>query len=454
MARARSFAPYEDECEVAEGTATTLKLTLAKGANVHGVVHDDAGKAVSRTEITVGTWSDFGFFRTRTASDGSYKLSGLPAGEVKIKAEHDDLGKAEQVVTTIAGETATLDLTLSLGLQLRGRVVDPDGNPVAKVYCECMAESRANDSWFKFAQTNAQGEFVADNCPEKGTISIRVSAQKFEELRLTGIDPHAGEVRIQLKRKAASTVRIVGTVIAPDGKPLNNTSAYGIRKGGGSEGIKATDDNGHFDLGPYPPGEWTVYVRSPEYPTYISETRELVANETWDLGTITLLQGGTAIVRRLDDSEVMARFIGTDVEMKRSVGFTTVDGQKRSSATAPGDYLLLTSGTGVAASATPYTVRAGEETVIDVHVRQGTKQLLKVTRADGAKVKAFSVHVRQGKKLVARVWAPAKPDGSAVGETWLLPGEYTLTGTNGELTGSITFSVGAAVGPVASITLR
>lgn len=454
MARAKGFAPYESECEVATDASTSLKLTLAKGADIHGVVHDETGKVVGRTEIKVGTWSDFRFFRTRTASDGSYQLSGLPAGEIKVEADHDDFGKAQQVTTTTAGETATVDLTLSRGFQLRGRVVDPDGNPVANVYCDCMPENAINNGWFKFVKTNAQGEFVADNCPETGTISIRVVAKAFEELRVTGIDPHAGEVRIQLKHRAASTVRVVGTVIAPDGTPSKNTSVYGIREGGSSESIEATDDNGHFELGPYPPGTWTVYVRSREYPTFLSSPRVLAANETLDLGTITLQQGGTAVVRRLDDGEAKARFIGTGIGLKRSIGFSTVGDTKRSSATVPGDYLLLTSGKGIACTATPYTVRAGEETVIDVHVKKGTQQLLKVTRADGAKVKPFSVYVRRGKELVARVWARAKPDGSAVGETWLLPGDYTLTGTKGDLTGATTFSVGAAAGPTASITLR
>jgi len=453
--RAQGFAPYEGECEVNVGVSTALTVTLAPGATIEGLVVDNEGKPTSKAEVRIGSWSDFVFFRTRTESDGTFALTGLPAAELKLLASHDDLGKGEKVVTTESGKTATAELTLSRGFLLRGRVIDPEGNPVAGTYCECMEEKASEKSWFKFAKTNAQGEFVADNCPEKGTVSIRVSARNFEELRKTGIDPHAGPVVMQLKRRPPPTVRISGTVVAPDGKPIQGATISASRKGArGGVGLESTDKNGRFELGPHPQGTWTITVRDGAYPTYRSEPRELGENGMWELGTITMQQGGTAVVKPTGAVEMKAYFYATDIKLKTTVGFQTINGLKKSSPMLPGDYLLLATGKGVASTSKSFTVRVGEETQLECEVQKGVDQSIKVTRADGQKLEPFSVHVRRGTTLVARVWARAQPDGSLVAEACLAPGSYTAVANRDELSGSTSLSIGATPGAQASITLR
>ncbi len=48
------------------------------------------GQPVNRADVEVGRWRDFEHYRTRTESDGSFILVGLPVGDVEVRAEHDD----------------------------------------------------------------------------------------------------------------------------------------------------------------------------------------------------------------------------------------------------------------------------------------------------------------------------------------------------------------------------
>ena len=65
-----------------------------------------------------------------THKDGSYELQDLPPGEYEVTAGSIDGGDVT-VRTTIGKEDAVVDLQLSYGPSLRGRVVDTSGNAVA-----------------------------------------------------------------------------------------------------------------------------------------------------------------------------------------------------------------------------------------------------------------------------------------------------------------------------------
>src|SRR5262249_50730053 len=143
----------------------------------------------------------------------------------------------------------------------------------------------------------------------------------------------------------------------------------------GNQGITSTGNEGRFELGPYPPGTWSLYVRHPEHPDYRSEKRELGPNATWDLGTITLPQGGRAVLQVLGSTLPTARFLAVEEDQSGSPGtFGDNAGQLRSNVLAAGRYHVAVSGQGVAAQAVPFTIRAGEETKVEVQLQAGTAQ--------------------------------------------------------------------------------
>lgn len=454
-ARAPGFAPHEGTCEIAAGTTVPLRIELQRGAVIRGHVRGPAGRPAARAEIEIGGWDDLAHYRTRSGSDGAFELQGLPVGELELRASHDDLGKATSRVRTEAGTPVVCELQLSRGLELQGRLVDGDGQPVASAVLECMADEYRAGGWFTFARADAQGRFVATNCPEQGTIRITVRATGFEDLLRRGIDPKAGEVELQLQRLPESSVRITGTVVGPDGRPVANASVGARRtEGRGGQGLRSTDDGGRFELGPYPPGTWSVWVRSPGHPAFRTEERALGADATWDLGTITLVRGGTAVLRQLGPAVDGVRFHATAVDRSGHSTFGDDGGRLRSSVLAAGDYHLMVSGAGVAAQAVPFTIRPGEETTVDVQVEEGTVQRCECELPAGAEVPGATLRFSRGGAFCGQAWAPVRTGQPPAAEVCLAPGFYTVTAEAGDLRGTATFTVGAGAGPPVRVALR
>lgn len=163
-ARAPGRLPWEGRVRAGRGQTVPLRIELREGATIRGVVRDASGAPVASAEVEVGRWRDFLHARTVTAADGRFELDGLPGGEIEIRAGHRKLGKAATPVRTFPGRTSDCELALSRGLELIGRVLREDGEPVAKALLECVSEE--DRRWFAFVRTDGAGEFVVANCPE------------------------------------------------------------------------------------------------------------------------------------------------------------------------------------------------------------------------------------------------------------------------------------------------
>lgn len=419
--RARGFAPWRGTCEVASGGDVHVPVRLANAATVRGVVVDAEGAPARGVELSVGDWDDLAHCRTQSGADGEFVLEGLAAGEVEVHGRHDDLGEATQSMVVEAGAVASCRLQLSRGLELAGRVVDPDGQPVAGAYV--MMSSRG---WSAFEQSDAQGRFVATNLPADRPIGVRVTARGFAELVRSGLQSTGGEVLLELTRVEAPSVHVSGRVVDPDGRPVANAVVGAQRADGHSSGLFATDNDGMFRRGPLTPGTWSLRVQATGLVTFESGRRELAANAIWDLGTITLIRGGYGVVRVEGESVEGARFyVRAGVDHAASV-VTEVDGELRTDALAAGAYELAVAGTGIAHHVVPFSVRDGERTFVDVRVVRGVRQGFRV-EADGVgdDTRGASIEVFRGDAFAVRVWCRRADDpGVFVGETWLAPGDY------------------------------
>jgi RNA polymerase sigma factor (sigma-70 family) len=452
--RAPGFAPWTGTCTIAAGATAVQRVELTRGGVVRGTVRDAAGNGAQAT-IEVGAWKELAHQRVRSGADGAFELAGLPVGEVRLRVSHDRLGLAEATVTTTPDGPVAVELQLSRGRELKGRVVDPDGQPVAGVTLECIdSATRGADGWFRFVKSDKDGAFAADNCPATGTLQVVVRARGFEELRLTNVDASAGEVQVRLRREAPPSVRIVAHVVDADGKPIANAMASARREGvRGSTGIEATATDGRVELGPVAPGTWRVSIRDPQRVEFQSEPRALAADSTWDLGTIVLGRGGTARLRVVGEPPPGARYHVSNAARTRSWGVADATQQHRTSPLAGGDYVVVVSGDGVAAAAVPFTIREGEEVEVEVRPGAGVAQRVVCALPPDANGDGVSIAIARGDRRVASVWAPVRP-GDTAATAWLAPGDYVATATLGDLRGTAPFTVGAASGEPVSITLR
>ena len=449
--RGGHLAPWRGEVEVPASLTVTQRVELGPGAVLRGRVVEGAGKPVARAEIEVGDWGDIDHFHCVSNAEGGFELRGLPVGEVVVRAEQGDHGKARVTVPTIATDVATCTLTLSRGLELKGRVVDQDGQPISAATIECMAEN-PQDKWVVIAHSDAQGRFVAANRPEQGKVFLTANASGYQERVVRGLDP-SQEAELRLQRMQPATGRITGRVVDPDGRPVGNAVAHGFCQGVSSATHAFTDNDGRFELGPLVPGDWALHVRATGHPDFRGDQRALPANATWELGTITLQRGGTARVRLVGEPIAGVRFLVSDAAGTQTFGVIAGADGLQTEVLAAGDYALLIRGETAAATAVPFRIVVGEDVVVDAPLEPANPQTFRCEVPAGAAVDSVTLLLFRGETFLGRTWVDCK-SAEPSGALGLAPGAYRAVAEVGTLRGSTAFVVGAASGPPVTVVLR
>jgi len=432
VARAATKAPWRGTCAVTANTTTSLRIELGDGATIRGTVRDTEGSTMARAEVEVGNVEDLAHYRGVTSKDGEFQLTGLPVGDVKIAAQHHGAGRAERLVKTTAGNVARCDLQLSLGLLLRGRVVDDAGAPVAKAMLDCVAVAA---KWAQRAVSDADGRFVVPNCPANVKLSIMVRGNGIQQRNAPDVDPSAGPLELRVTRSTGATVKIRGSVVDHAGKPLADVSvrASNGHVVPGPTRFEMTGADGRFELGPLVPGTWSVWVRSPLYPPFQTAPRDLAANAVWDLEPVQLVAGGTVRVR-VDGDLAAVRFVVVDgadnvVSSFSDSGPTPLV----SSPLLPGAYRLCVSSETVTADAVPFTAGSGKEAAVSLQLQTGVRQRIEVAAdALAALPDRVTLRVHRGTTLVTVTTYTFRQTRRPAKELCLLPGDYRIAVFDGD----------------------
>lgn len=123
------------------GRTVELAVALKAGGNLRGVVVDGGGRPVAGAEVRA--WLPGRFFglddvpaRTTTSDEaGRFLLAAVPAGRVKVSADHRDHLDSVKATALVpeGGEAAGLDLVLEDGRSIAGTVTHADGRPAPGV---------------------------------------------------------------------------------------------------------------------------------------------------------------------------------------------------------------------------------------------------------------------------------------------------------------------------------
>ena len=453
VAAAEGCAPWQGTCEVAAHLVARLRIELRAGASICGKVLTAEGEPAAGAIVEMGQTDDFARYLTFTSNDGRFELSSLPAGELLLVARHSALGKVEQRVHTEVATTSECELRLSRGLELRGRVVDETGEPIAAAQLMCFLSTGGSE--MGSAETDAQGSFVIANCPEGKVLVVHVYARGFQSLRRTDVTANA-PLELMMRRSLSMTVRIKGVVLSPDGKPLPNLMVYALGKVDPSRNdTQLTAADGRFELGPLVPATWAVWVDGSAYPDYRSEPRELAADAVWDLGEIRLLESCRAILT-VDGDRTDLSFRVVDAADNAQGGVVEENGVLVARRIAPGPHRILVQGKTVAAQSIPFMAQAGEPTHVAVKLVPGVRQRFEFAAAalDPLPCSA-NLQVRRGRELLASWWVLLQASQPANTELCLPRGDFTLTVSEGERQfATAVFSVGATEAPPLRVELR
>lgn len=439
-------APWQGTCEVVAKGTSTLSVVLSPGVRCEGVVRDDGGAAIPGAEVTLG--GDGGFLEqlARTGADGAFAMGGLvPAQEHGLRARHDRHGQGRIAIRGGPGETVRCEITVSRGLELRGRVVDGDGAPLARVHVETRHETKTGQKyWFGSIFTDGDGRFAIPNCEPGVPIDLRLRTRDRLPVVREGVDPRAGELAIEMPDDARPRAVVRGRLLAPDGSTPRGAEVL-LSCEGLQGGFCELADDGAFSV-EVPPGEWSLRIMHPEHPTIHRNAGALQSGQVWELGTLQLAVGGTVVVK--PTGEDGARFTVCDPEGAFVCGIYNPDPPPRSELLAPGDYVLLVRGEGIATALVPFAVRAGAATEVAPVIAAGVRTRFRFERGGGGGDR--TLELRQGDEL--RAWAFASGN-RADGEVFLAPGDYTVR-VKGSPRAAVAFTVGDREGAPVVVDLR
>jgi len=433
VVRAPGFGLWRGEAAVLEHGRTTLDVELGPGVTLVGRVVDpeqrplDAQVSIGHADGRFGTW-------THTDPDGRFRLEDLEPGELEVIATHER-ARTSAMLRGAAGETLSWEAVLEQGGAIRGRLVDERGVGLAGWFVVAEDEPpRAPDACATtdHRRTDAQGRFVFEGLGQHRHHLEAFDPRapwRYPSAVGSGVVPGGEEVVLRVDPELRSSVRIRGTVVDESGRALANAvlraSQPDFRRG--LEVTSAPD--GSFELGPGPPGDWSLRVGAPEHPDcpeLALGPRALGADETWECGSIALLPGGTLLAHGAPGpggSPSLAVLRGTSFHAR----MLAEGASWRSQPLAPGEYRLALLGEGIAAALLPFEVHSGATTELEIPLAAGLPVSVRVaadSRGTGRRPVLRIDDANGTTCLEQELWF--RPDGDYGLELALAPGSYRL----------------------------
>lgn len=253
----------------AEATPKDLHLELVKGAILRGRV--DGLAAAELANAQVGFWGQgqelaFQSFNNKVKPDGTFEITSVPPGDWTLNVWASGRQGAQKSVSGItAGEIREgIVLALAAGVDVTGRITDPDGQPVANL--SLMLDPMGRGGWSS-TSTDNDGRFHFRNV-SKGGAQVVVWGPHGTQLRL-GKRFQAPAIGLELTYARPASHRIRGEVQATDGTPIavvnvrvtaaNGANRSGLMPAPGVPGQGSREAiNGTFELTVRGEGPWTI----------------------------------------------------------------------------------------------------------------------------------------------------------------------------------------------------
>ncbi|MEZ5963767.1 MAG: sigma-70 family RNA polymerase sigma factor [Planctomycetota bacterium] len=428
-----NLAPWQDTFDVAAGERREVTVHLQPGVMLSGKVRDAGGNGVAGASVRIGEWLSPVSQQRTTDATGTFAFTGLPVGELTAAVDHD-LGRATTTLQGSPGQALRWDPVLSAGLVLRGRVVGDDGRPIARAHLRARVEPGHESSthWSSHATSGEDGRFRLENCAAGTPIRIEVRRHSMCEMVLRAVVPSDDELTVRMP--SIAWVRVRGVAVGVDGKPCPNVEIQVLQPGAGGDLETLDPATGAFDVGPYPPGELRLALKTSGLAP-IRLRRDVAPGETWDLGTVAFAHGGTLVVEvAADDAAVAEAVDGATATIADDQGAYVdfVRFQDRRAIGGPwaaGDYVLQVVGKGIAAVRRPFAIRVDEVTKLELTARGGVATEVTCRLPAGAVADSVPLEVLDVEdEVVLRANARPRAHGVVMNAT-LGPGRYTVRAT-------------------------
>ena len=453
-------------------TTGSINFTLSTGGSISGVVRKASdNSAVADADVWAEAYSGGEGSGTRTASDGTYTITGLPAGDYRVEASSRDLGFAAEYyqetsdfesatrVTVSVGATATgVDFTLSAGGTISGVVTrDSDDTPISGA--EVSAHS--DTGGWGHDTTAADGTYSVTGLPSGSyRVWVEASSQAFagefydntaDWEQATKIAVSAGQTAANIDFSLAGGGSISGTVIRQsDGTPVADADVWADSYDGrGGNGTRTAAD-GTFTITGLAPGDYRVGSQHHEAGLareYFNETGDwslaarvaVTAGQTTTSTNFSLAAGGSISGKVITDSDGTA-VADADVWADEYAGGggngtrTAADGTYTISGLTAGDYRVQVRAPEQGLAGEFYNDTTQWHEAAKVSVAAGTTTGdIDFSLAGGGSISGTVVRDSDGTPVAnVDVWADTyQCCGGGNGTRTAADGTYTITGLQG-----------------------
>lgn len=213
--------------QVPDQPSPVVDVTM-RSAGISGRVTNAEGKPVSGAIVTVKAGAAAagaeghgrGGMQDQTESDGTFLIEGLEPGTYGITVAASGYRNAEVPTVTVANESdvPSVEVSLTPGRTVRGRVLDANGNGIAgALVLTAPSGSVPSGRDALPATTDVNGTFVI-TAPADGPIDLTAVASGFPPARAVSVQPQDGvDVVLRAPRPGHIRVNVVDPIGAVEG---------------------------------------------------------------------------------------------------------------------------------------------------------------------------------------------------------------------------------------------
>jgi hypothetical protein len=167
---AEGYAPAWRTVQVAGGPVDRIDLRLSRGITLTGRILGVAPEELAGATILAISRGSTLLWATTVDPEGWYRLPGLVPGEWDVAASTSQGDRHEKLILAAGEEERDLDIVIPAFFEVRGRVIGPEDEPVARASVQFNGpESGA------YLITEADGSFSTDL--EEGTYQVKADGR-------------------------------------------------------------------------------------------------------------------------------------------------------------------------------------------------------------------------------------------------------------------------------------
>lgn len=348
-------------------------------AFVEGCARDEAGRPLARVIVTArAEGSAVRLAQAATAADGTYRLDGLPAAIVSLRAGFLAGEPVQGSVDLRAAGRAVWDAALVTGRLISGAVFDEHGAP--RPFAVVRARSIAGgETWEAETVADREGRFEVANAA-LGRLVVEVEPARWAEGNAWTVETAAsGPVPLEVVVPEAErpSAFLSGRLVDAAGAPRSGAFVSAVRAPRPSDRPAvafASEADGSFRIGPLGPGPWVLETPARSGTRALLAERVLAPGDEVDVGEVRAAGEGFVKVSlkrgarapRSQRIEVFDRLSRRVATLRPAADFAA------SGPLAPGAYTLRLGGPGVAERESAFVVREGGTTTLEVSVEAGS----------------------------------------------------------------------------------